>query len=504
MRKIHSTDQLLTLGMALTTDKRAMERRVRGVFARKTSAKSVIALSLVLALVLGFAAFTTACQPGKNDAQQPGQVLGQQPEAKLTTRSPLYQMLDVPKHFTWNQDGFDNIFHYTADLDIVLPDVSSVPVATASIREFTEEDLVNVSSVLFGEDAVYSYPLNQTKEYISNRLRAQRAHLEALKAEQVPNVRYIDQTQEEVDYYEQILPDAPAAAEQAAMPLRMTKKLSPWFEDAEGFFGDITKDGYLFHLYAENDAASKDAYYGTRNYIYASMGNEGYCPYYGTVKLAPEGVDISQAQAERQAKALAAQLTDELQLCYSAAVHGNDVNDRKEGWACVFMRAINGFPTAFVSEDVNSDVGLDVPYAQEYETMTIIIDDHGLADFKWVNPMTVTSVEQKNAGLLSFQEIVKRLPYEFNLKHHSWVEDDIGMDFTITAVTFGLTRIGASGAGSFTYEPVWNFFYEWDTGAPDDQIALSQDDDFGCYPYMTTALTLSAIDGRQIDRNTGY
>ena len=501
--KRHSTDQLLTLGMALTTDKKAMERRVRGVFARKTSAKSVIALSLVLALALGFAAFTTACQPGQG-AVVPGRILGKQPEAKLSTTSPLYQMLDVPKHFTWNQDGFDSIFHYTADLDIVLPDVSSVPVATASIREFTEDDLVNVSRVLFGEDAAYSYPLNQTKEYITNRLRAQRAHLEQLQAEQVPNVRYIEQTQEEVAYYEQVLPEAPAATQQAAMPLRMTKKLSPWFEDAEGFFGDITKDGYLFHLYVENDAASKDAFYGTRNYFYASMGNEGYCPYYGTFKLAPEGVSITQKQAERQAKAIAAQLTDELQLCYSAPVHGNEQNDREEGWACVFMRAINGFPTAYVSVDVNSDVGLDVPYAQEYETMTIIIDDHGLADFKWVNPMTVTSAEQKNAGLLPFQEIVKRLPYEFNLKYHSWVEDDIGMDFTITAVTFGLTRIGASGAGSFTYEPVWNFFYELGTSPMEDASLLDRDALICGYPYVTTALTLSAIDGRQIDRNTGY
>ncbi len=62
--KTHSTDQLLTLGMALTTDKRAMERRVRGVFARKRSTKGALALSAVLALALGFAAFTTACQPG--------------------------------------------------------------------------------------------------------------------------------------------------------------------------------------------------------------------------------------------------------------------------------------------------------------------------------------------------------------------------------------------------------------------------------------------------------
>ena len=502
MMKI-KTDQLLTLGMALTTDRRTMERRVRGVFARKRSAKGVLALSALLVLALGFAAFTTACQPGAA-VDVSGRILGDQPEVKLSASSPLYQMLDVPKHFNMDQDGFDGIFHYSADVDIVLPDVSSVPVATASIREFTQTDLENVSRVLFGEEAVYSYPLNQTKESIANELKTLRASLESLQSEETQNAQSIDQIQKMIAFYEQALPDAPAAAEQRTMPLKFTKKLSDGAEDAKGFFGDITKDGYLFHLFAENDPASKDAYYGSRNYIYASMGKDGYCPYYGTVKLAPEGVSITQEQAERQAKVIASQLTDELQLCYSAAVHGNEVNDRKEGWACVFMRAINGFPTAFVSEDVNSDVGSDVPYAQQYETMTIIIDDHGLADFQWVNPMTVTRVQQDQAELLPFQEIVKRLPYEFNMNHHSWIEEGIKMDFTITAVTFGLTRVGASGAGSFTYEPVWNFFYDWDTGTPDDWIALSQDTDFACYPYMTNALTLSAIDGRLIDRNTGY
>ena len=70
------TDHLLTLGMALTTDKRAMERRVRGVFARKRSAKGALALSAVLALALGFAAFTTACQPGQAIASDSNAVSG--------------------------------------------------------------------------------------------------------------------------------------------------------------------------------------------------------------------------------------------------------------------------------------------------------------------------------------------------------------------------------------------------------------------------------------------
>ena len=63
-----NTDHLLTLGMALTTDKRSMERRVRGVFARKRSAKGVLVLSALLALALGFTAFTTACQPEQHSA----------------------------------------------------------------------------------------------------------------------------------------------------------------------------------------------------------------------------------------------------------------------------------------------------------------------------------------------------------------------------------------------------------------------------------------------------
>ena len=65
MKTIPTTDRLLTLGMALTGDKRSMERRVRGVFARTRSTKGVLILSLLLVLALGLAAFTTACQPGK-------------------------------------------------------------------------------------------------------------------------------------------------------------------------------------------------------------------------------------------------------------------------------------------------------------------------------------------------------------------------------------------------------------------------------------------------------
>ena len=497
MRKSHSTDQLLTLGMALTTDKKAMERRVRGVFARKTSAKSVIALSLVLALALGFAAFTTACQPEKG--------VGQQPEVTFSVDSPLHQLLDVPNRFSWEQESIDELFQYTADVDIVLPDVSSVPVAHANMREFTQAELENISRVIFGDDAVYTYPKNQTKEYIEDYLPRVQASLESLQSEPEPRIREIGIHQRIVSYYAGALPGAPSETEQREMPLLLTKTLSSIANDASGFAGIIVKDGYQFHLIVENDQASEDGYVGASSYVYASMGNEGYCPYSGTVKEAPEGVVITQAQAEQQAKAIASQLTDELQLCYTAPVHGNKVNDREEGWACVFMRAIDGFPTAFVSAEVNEDIMYDIPYAQAYETMTIIIDDQGLADFKWVNPMTVTSVVHQTTGFLPFREIINRVPYEIRMQYQGISSEfDQEKDVTITAISFGLMRVGASGAGSFSYEPVWNFFYDFDDSSKLSRTISERNIDFSGYPYMTNAITLSAIDGRLIDRNTGY
>ena len=57
-----STEKYLTLGMALTGDKKTMERRVRGVFGRKNSPRPVKMLALLLCIALGVGCFTTACK----------------------------------------------------------------------------------------------------------------------------------------------------------------------------------------------------------------------------------------------------------------------------------------------------------------------------------------------------------------------------------------------------------------------------------------------------------
>ena len=135
--KTHSTDQLLTLGMALTTDKRAMERRVRGVFARKKSAKSALVLSAVLALALGFAAFTTACQPGQS-AQSLTPIPVERTDVGAVNLSSSTQ--NSESHITQPTETLSGGVKVIVDADVEIPKTQGYSIRECTLTAFTADE----------------------------------------------------------------------------------------------------------------------------------------------------------------------------------------------------------------------------------------------------------------------------------------------------------------------------------------------------------------------------
>ena len=133
----HSTDYLLTLGMALTTDKRAMERRVRGVFARKRSTKGALALSAVLALALGFAAFTTACQPGKS-AQSLTPIPVEQTGVDAVNLSSSAQ--NSGSHITQPAETLSGGVKVVVDADVEIPKTQGYSIRECTLTAFTADE----------------------------------------------------------------------------------------------------------------------------------------------------------------------------------------------------------------------------------------------------------------------------------------------------------------------------------------------------------------------------
>ena len=145
-----STQELITLGMALRGDKETMETRIRGVFSRKRSARvaSLAAMALVLALV--FACFTTACQPVVANAavEMPivnsdtavaaeGSLLSFDGYAKGTLDGNRITVTDAKggKHeFTWMDEGIRKTVDGARELSEPIPEGDYASPAEAALH----------------------------------------------------------------------------------------------------------------------------------------------------------------------------------------------------------------------------------------------------------------------------------------------------------------------------------------------------------------------------------
>ena len=165
--KTHSTDHLLTLGMALTTDKRAMERRVRGVFARRRSAKGALALSALLAFSLGFAAFTTACQPGQS-AQSLTPIPVEQTDVGAVNLSSSAQ--NSGSHITQPAETLSGGVKVVVDADVDIPKTQGYSIRECTLTAFTADEYSKMLNY-FAPDASWTRHTDETDSNFSFPLR---------------------------------------------------------------------------------------------------------------------------------------------------------------------------------------------------------------------------------------------------------------------------------------------------------------------------------------------
>jgi hypothetical protein len=106
--------------------------------------------------------------------------------------------------------------------------------------------------------------------------------------------------------------------------------------------------------------------------------------------------------------------------------------------------------------------------------------------------MPFSEIEAKLADLV-------REKYDYNI-----TREDATHELFIQHAELGLMRIGKPNAKTFTLEPVWNFFIEFnehpDYSSSPDLLNAAYDGD----PVFWNSLTISAIDGHVIDRDRGY
>ncbi len=513
----------VVLGMAYGKSKAVIEKRIKGVFMRNSSQQSAKIVCFALALVMLFSCFTTACVPTKQAASDAAIIGGADKATSILVSggatptpaptptpvpdviSPLAQQLGIPSPWRYAEWSADHELLLNGKINVTLPNVDAVPIANATCREVTKADLMNAIVAFFGEEVTFVYATEDTKEYAEQWIASNKETYDAVINGTCENKlpSFEKSVKEQYAAYSEMAKTAPSVKENKQVPFEFTQRTSETGDVYMSFRGVAEHNGTRFQVSA--------AYSDKASAVNIAEDLEDYpMQYSGTYRKTPEGVSTTKEQAIALAKEMAAKLDSGLTLSHVMTV-GLFVNYDEENtwehpwaWQCVFMRQINGVGTVYDSRDVGSDIDSNVQ-GRVNEALEITVDDRGIINVHWVNPMTVDSISTPAATLLPFSQIETMLPELLREKYDYNVTRDEGtVELFFQRAELGLMRIGKPGSTTYTLEPVWSFFLEFEEN-PDysdipDLLRAGYDGD----PAYWNSLTISAIDGRVIDRDRGY
>lgn len=465
----------------------------------------VIFISLLLVL--------TACQP------TPAQEIvidknnnSIEPKAGMPVSSDdgdsLHAILGAPAQWTETIQGNNGNVTFNIDAPVKLPATTKIPIAHAKLKNFTQEDVDLVAKVLLGEDATYREYTTETKESLENRILSIRQELQSTDNSEHD---YHEQLEERLLELEKAYAEAPSTSDLADVkPILKEGFLAPGADadECEGFCVSADSNGHHYIYQGYNNL------YGYVTYI--SL-NDGYGDFMATSGDKPFGVTISKEDAADQAQSVVSQIAPDYDLSYvgCAARNVQETVD-KWGWACVFMRTIQGVPTAYASDEVGENIDDTNTAPVGYEKITVIVNESGILSFRWDSPMIIDSIQIEQAGLLNFEEIETLALNTLNTKYTDQLEKYKRLEISVESIELGLMRVKQPNSGAYCYTPVWNIFSEITSATLADGTVQSFNppqpyDEVGTPLYLTNSfpevwgpITLNAVDGSTIDRNQGY
>lgn len=171
---------------------------------------------------------------------------------------------------------------------------------------------------------------------------------------------------------------------------------------------------------------------------------------------------------------------------------GNFSNTR-EGIKATYTRVVDKIPITVTDQGGNLVYWNGNEMSWLCEKIEVIYDEEGLQSFIWVNPQTITTMEEENVFLLPFSEI--REIFE-EMMNTILLQEGVYGEFWIDEIRLGYMRIGGDSTeqGDGLLVPVWDFI----GNAPIDEYgAENLGQEAGS---RISYMTINAMDGSIIMR----
>jgi hypothetical protein len=422
MRRL-STDDFLTLGMALTADKAAMEQRVRGVFARKSSARTAKILAFTLCIALGVGCFTTACRPAETATAQPSSIPLETEEqaasaetTDITSSMQKNEREDIsflsglteaeqlsgpfPARIERAAVAIDNYKTLKFDADVIIPETNGYGIARLEPHVFSDEEY----------KAFMDY-LEPGGDWRTDTIDGKSFSIEATESER----SFWAVIQESSGYM--IL----FWATRGGRTIYYSK-----------YDNVMPQSGFNYDLYESVEAADFDGAWPLEA-ADAQSTAEQMISDLGIVNMVPVGLEKA-VSYDNEADGMA------------------EMTSQTRGWMFYFAHEFNGLNFGNMNCVLTTGNSIYDPLDYQmlmWERLSVYVDETGVAQIDWQDALDVTETVLHNVAVVSPEEIADRLTERLQV-----IYDHGG---NTTEATFRVTaiRLGAAAIGEFPLpEPI--------------------------------------------------
>lgn len=489
------------LGMALDNTGKIAEKRIRGVFMRDKSRRSVRVIAAVLSAALVVCCFTTACQPTPEKppvANKGGDTLESALAATAAPELTPSQTAGADKNTGmivsghWTDSTASKLTTVNIDADVLTPDVAAYPVYEVSplvVDKALAEKFVNYVA----KDAnVIKNGSSMSKEDLEDAIT--RLQMEIAKAENgnqdpdddmSPEER-IAFTEQQLETYENEYNKLVAEGDTSGQPLDYTFKPEMGFPE---------RTVVCFN------AEMKD---GSDRLLRFERSNEG-GPTFSLIAVMDESElkeRTGSPVSSEEARETALQVVNELGIGEYYLAEENITDCFNE---LVFNRLYDGIPVTLIDHGNGNSSGVVTEDELKYnfvlwqESLRICVNDSGVILVDWATPCGVTRTVNENVALKPLEEIEE--VFKQQILYNVYEADGEKNTMQIDEMRLGYMVIPQKDDPSiYRTIPVWDFIGP-DTADP-SIIAKMKEQGIPVRPL--SYLTVNAIDGSIIDRGLGY
>lgn len=451
------TRKSFVLGMAFGNTEKVAEQRIRGVFMKRKTKKSVKWVCALFAVIMGIMCFTTACQPtpeseivaGKNDGEL---------EQKIEADPVDMQDINVPSTIQENISAYDGKLEVNIDANVYANIQSDYPVLSIrKIEKFDRQQIEAIITALMGNAQMIGIPSELSQNELEERYLQLKKEYEDLKN---GNTDSNSDGGSSLEEYENMLSEL--EAQMATAPEEVKQET-------------VTVENYLSDnmLYATADVGRSEKATiritdGTN--IDWRIGDGYYCEAISDINtVSPSVKGISKEDAILQAEDLVAKMgfSDLTATGIGVATKGGDEFEIESGTnqaiSVCFTRKYNeitAFPVSLDSYVGDGEYAATVPK----ESLIVTVDESGIATVNYQGAAEIVEEKNANVEMVAFDEIIERCETQLSV-NNAYMEDDFVKatrrceHYNIETIVLGYVEIPEqNNADSVLFVPAWKFY----------------------------------------------